>query len=695
MGDLYPIAHTPTMKPILYPILLFLALSPSWLAGQTPDRLKDLKNQLDSLSRQVPGLAEKSRISLQDVSLADYIRTLGQSHAVNVYIEDTPAIRVSSDWQNESVQNILLFLCRQFDYTFEVSGSIIAFRPYHPLPRPSPKPPEVNIRLENGLLSADLHNDSLHRVLRKLSQLSGKKLLTRPGTTGLLSAYLPPTPLDTAIEALLLANGFSLQVRPQGYCLVQALFASPEQPALTHTGRLDFTLEAFLEHGLPLLNVKAEEADLYALLVAIFEATEQDYLLFDRPAGSISLDAEMLPLSLLLQHLLQGTDYGHRHEDGLWLIGQKDRPGLQTTEIVHLRYRPTFQALELIPGLENLHASGIRQAMQPNPEAPRFPQNQSSFSHSATGSPSTFDQPPSFEAPVSRPPEIFRTRLGEVELVEYPELNRIILKGPGAEVAELREFLQQIDQIVPMVRVDMLVVEVNEDRLLNSSLQAGLQASADSGLLPSRFLPGLQQELNSQIINALLGQIPALSSLGPLHPDFYLRLKAEEARGNLKITMQPVLSMLNGRRASLVIGQTQYYLLETQTAANGAVNNFSQFSQRFERIEANIQLSIRPYISEDSSVTLEVQPNFTTPVGNFDAQVPPTIATRRFDATIRVRDGETVILGGLTEERQNESTRGLPLLSRIPVLKWLFGNVEKGKSRQSLLIYLTPTIIYQ
>ncbi|MEZ4851445.1 MAG: hypothetical protein R3B93_23085 [Bacteroidia bacterium] len=133
---------------------------------------------------------------------------------------------------------------------------------------------------------------------------------------------------------------------------------------------------------------------------------------------------------------------------------------------------------------------------------------------------------------------------------------------------------------------------------------------------------------------------------------------------------------------------------ETQTASTGAVNNFQQFTQRFEQIEANISLSLKPYISEDEVVTLDVIPDFTTPVGSFDADVPPTIATRRFVSTIRVRHGETVILGGLTQNEKRENTRGLPFLSRIPVLKWIFGNVDKTKAESSLLIYITPEIFY-
>ncbi len=91
---------------------------------------------------------------------------------------------------------------------------------------------------------------------------------------------------------------------------------------------------------------------------------------------------------------------------------------------------------------------------------------------------------------------------------------------------------------------------------------------------------------------------------------------------------------------------------------------------------------------------MDVMPDFTSPVGAFNADIPPTIATRKFASTIRVRDGETVILGGLSEELDSGSNSGLPWLSRIPVLKYIFGNVNNTKDRSSLLIYLTPVVYY-
>ncbi|MFK7921318.1 MAG: type II secretion system protein GspD [Bacteroidia bacterium] len=675
--------------------MLFFVL-PAWCLGQSSDRLSALASNLETLSQTHPQLNEPVQLSFEDVSLAHYVRALGQAHALNVYIEDTPTLRLTSDFQGESVKNVLLFLCKQFQYDFELTGSILSFSPYQPTLRLPLSKAAPDIAFAEGMLSADLQNDSLRAVIRILSTLTGRKILTKPEHFALLSAYLPPTPLDTALEAIFAANNLHLRKRPKGYYLVEPTnLANPTAQSTSPQGRTDFSIEVLTDASDILLTISAEQADLASLIQAIFLQTGVDYLQYTQLNGVVSLETELLPLDGLLNHLLQGTNYTYRRDGTLYLIGDKETPGMATTEIVHLRYRPTYQAIDLIPGTESIEQfdAGTR-AMPSNPESQSYNTNDP-YSTSNQSNSSPFGPISNSPSEVAPPPSIVKTQLGKVEIVEYPELNRIILKGPTAEVEEIAWFLHQIDQPVPVVKVEMLVLEVNQNRLLSTSVKAGRKQASDTLSLLETLIPNLNINAGGEQINNLLDQVPALSNLGVLSSDFYLKIRAQEERGNLKVEMQPVLSMLNGRSASLVVGQTQYYLLETQTSANGAVNNFTQFTQRFERIDANIKLSIRPYIAEDETVTLEVMPNFTTPIGSLDAEVPPTIATRRFESTIRVKNGETVILGGLTEERTNESTSGLPFLSRIPVLKYIFGSVDKGKTKTSMLIYLTPTIYYQ
>ncbi|MEL6652392.1 MAG: hypothetical protein AAFQ87_16440, partial [Bacteroidota bacterium] len=203
------------MKDFLCIWSMLLVLMPVWCLGQSQDRLSTLGSTLDSLSQSLPQLNQHVQLSLEDVSLADYLRALGQAHRLNVYVEETPGVVLSTDFEGESVRNVLLFLCKEFQYSFELTGSILSFFPYRPPESSLPLRATPNLAFHEGELSADLQNDSLSTVIRHLSKLTGAKILTRPGTEALLSVFLPATPLDTALEAIFTANDLQLRRRPK------------------------------------------------------------------------------------------------------------------------------------------------------------------------------------------------------------------------------------------------------------------------------------------------------------------------------------------------------------------------------------------------------------------------------------------------------------------------------------------------
>ncbi|MEM6766904.1 MAG: hypothetical protein AAF655_18350 [Bacteroidota bacterium] len=624
------------------------------------ERIGRLKKTLDSLANVIPGLAEETHLQLKDVPLHEYVRAIGLEHKVNVYIADTPDLDMTINLNRAPVKYVFLFICKTYSYTLDITGNIIRFKPLGTFVQEPSKPKSLSIQYDAGLLAYDLKNDSLGQVIRKISMLSGQRIVTKPGVKGVVSGYSPPTALEKSLEMLFIGNGYRLSKSRKGYFVVSPTSNSglaeataepvsqqarrnnnpgrkPANPPQTK-GRTDFLVEVFSDGTHEFLSIDARDADLEELVETIFDETQSDYFIFEQLEGSVTVQLDSGSLENVLKYVFQGTPYTYKKDEGLFLVGSKELEGLRSTAIVKLKYRPSAQAIELIP-------------------------------------------PKSVE---------------DIEILEYPELNRIILRGPTEKVRDTEYFLNEIDRPIPMVKIEMIVVEVEKSKFISTGIRAGLRQAGDSLVSTKQVLPGIDYTLTGPQVNDIFDNagIPFLGTLGRLSSSFYIQLRAQESQGNLKVKMKPVLSMLNGREATLTIGQTQYYLLDTQTASNGAVNSFQQFTQRFEKIEANINLTIKPYISDDDMVTLDIAPDFTNPIGTFDSNVPPTISTRKFDSTIRVRNEETVILGGLSNEEVSESGSGVPFLSRIPILKWLFSSREKSKVDSSLIIYITPVIYY-
>ena len=182
-------------------------------------------------------------------------------------------------------------------------------------------------------------------------------------------------------------------------------------------------------------------------------------------------------------------------------------------------------------------------------------------------------------------------------------------------------------------------------------------------------------------------------NLGKVVPNFFATIKAMESNGNIKIRSTPKLSTLNGHRATFSNGQTSYYAV-TQRNIYGTDNPQTSEITNYEPIDAELGLTIKPLVSGDGQVTLDifvVQSSFGTRIAE---DAPPDLSSREFSSIIRVQDQDIVVLGGLEEQVKNDSGSGVPFLARIPVIKWLFSKRRREDSKSKLTVLIKPTVIY-
>jgi len=269
----------------------------------------------------------------------------------------------------------------------------------------------------------------------------------------------------------------------------------------------------------------------------------------------------------------------------------------------------------------------------------------------------------------------------------------------------MEEFLEQIDKPIAQVLIEALVVDYDLTKGSEFGIEAGILGAPDTtGILRSgSYIPGIDVQATGPWINrelekagtvSIFGHDFNLASLGPLPADFYFKLKAMEEKGLANIKSRPLISTINGQPASLSIGQTQYFLLKTTTPYRDQNQVVFQESETFQTIEADVKLDITPYVSAESLITVEIKPDFRTPVGTLNAVVPPTINRRALSSTVVIRNGETIVLGGLISEYESESRSQVPILGSIPLLGNLFASTTKQTRKSELLIYVTPHISY-
>jgi type II secretory pathway component GspD/PulD (secretin) len=159
------------------------------------------------------------------------------------------------------------------------------------------------------------------------------------------------------------------------------------------------------------------------------------------------------------------------------------------------------------------------------------------------------------------------------------------------------------------------------------------------------------------------------------------QINALVQRGRASILAEPRVATLNNHEAALLVGE-QYPVV--------TVNQQSGYPT-VQTIDVGVRLRLTPTIGTDGSITAELHPEFSQIIGfnnNF-----PIIANRKVDATLRVRDGETIVLGGLFQDIDSETVTKLPFLGDLPVLGAVFRNRQRTHTKDEVVFFITPHIL--
>ncbi len=169
-------------------------------------------------------------------------------------------------------------------------------------------------------------------------------------------------------------------------------------------------------------------------------------------------------------------------------------------------------------------------------------------------------------------------------------------------------------------------------------------------------------------------------------------MQAISEQGDVKILSSPTISTLNNQKAMIRVGNQDVFFI---TGAVATQNTVTQIIQPMT-IDIGILLDVTPQIAEDGTIIMNIHPSITDKTG--EKTTPdgkstfPLLSVRETDTTVRVRDGQTIIIAGLMQEKNEESYVGVPVLDSVPLLGGLFRYKTGTKRNSELVIMITPTL---
>lgn len=489
----------------------------------------------------------------------------------------------------------------------------------------------LEISFDNGMLSLDYSGIPLTLGVRRLIEATGRNIIIQQGTSGTLSGKLKNIPFEKGMEALFSSNGFATEQR-DGITYIS-------RPAPEGQGGVRRSYyQVACDSGGVTLDVR--NADLQRLVEDVASKCGVQLALYGTLSGSVSISCVGLDIEEVFNLALRGTEFTFKRDGSVFQFGSSKIEQLRTNRFIKLSHLVADDLTKVIP--------------------------------TAISS--------------------------KVAIHVVREQNGLMVTGPYDAVEELADFVASIDFAPAQILIEALVVDFSTTYLNQFSIVANNTGQSNAGATTEKYYPEIQLYSSGKKADDGLQEIAShlgISKIGHLSDNFYIQLQALAKEGKANVRSRPIIAALNGHEASINIGTTQYYLLKTETVYNGATSGYSsQVSQRFETVKADISLKVTPWVTGTGEIIVDIQPEFNTPQGVFSADIPPTINHRLLNSTVRLRQGETIVLGGLVQSNEDVQISKLPILGEIPILGRLFQNRSKTSVETELLIFLTPTVYF-
>jgi general secretion pathway protein D len=273
------------------------------------------------------------------------------------------------------------------------------------------------------------------------------------------------------------------------------------------------------------------------------------------------------------------------------------------------------------------------------------------------------------------------TLSGETTIIPDASTNSLLVRSSPSDYALIAAAVKELDIRPLQVLIQVLIAEVRRDRSLEFGVDVNLPAAHLPGH-PKTTFEGSQQGLGG-VGDAVLRVVGVGGD-----KDLAITISAAAARGDVTIISRPTVIAVNNENAEISVGSQRPFIQVSRSLPTDAPSR----DQVVQYKDVGTKLGVRPTISADGYVMLHVtqEVSAATTETQFDA---PVISTRSVQTQLLLKDGQTVILGGLSDRQRDVSQEGVPFLSSIPLLGGLFGRASRRTTETELFLFITPRII--
>ncbi len=266
---------------------------------------------------------------------------------------------------------------------------------------------------------------------------------------------------------------------------------------------------------------------------------------------------------------------------------------------------------------------------------------------------------------------------GQVYVVSDDDTNSLLVSTASKYESQVRGIIKELDRPVPQVLIKVLIAEVTHD---NSE-----DLGVDFSVLNLRASGNGQQAGTSFPPNPTGGLVVSV-----LETNLTATLRALAVQGRLDVLSRPYILASDNQEATITVGQEVPIITDSRLDINN--NPVNQITYQ----NIGIILDVTPHINPDGLVICDVSPQVSS-ISDTQVAISSTVSATAFnirsaDSRVGIRNGETIVIGGLMDDRKTQTISKVPLLGDIPGLGLLFRRNQTTKTKTELLFFLTPHV---
>jgi len=559
------------------------------------------------------------------------------------------------------------------------------------------KKPETPVekKPEEQYVMLNFENADIGTVISTISEMLKINYILAPGVAGKITIQsqtkVPLSELFSTFQTILEFNGFTA-IKDGSFYRIVPIDTAKQQPVRIESGKKPETPKdaSFITQQIPLDYVKASDV---ANIVRNLMPRGTDIIVYE-PSNMLIVTAPPSGIIKTMK-LLEAID-----------IPASERDSVKTF-VYNVENGEAKKLAEVLKGIYGKQKGG-EAVKTTTPAVPQSP-----IRRPAPGAPTTAPAPApragstAFEGTAG-------TVEGDVVFDSYEDINVLIIKSTPRAYLSLLETIKKLDTQPRQVLIEVLIAEITLDNTTDMGLEWIALGHGEafnhnfniiSGNVQSNpggfFTPGTS---TTDPVTGVVNTASNLGQLAPLVPGagglfaniidpkkFDILIRAAASLGNVNVLASPHILALDNKEAKIEIAQE----VPVASTISQPQSTTELTTSQIQFKSVGIILTVTPQISEKKQVTLKINQE-ASQVGNavlIAGQAYTGFLTRKANTTAIVQDGHTLVIGGIIMERTEQSRSGIPLLSELPLLGYLFGTTTDKKSKTELIIMVTPHVV--